>query len=145
MMPMDWRRMKEEGLVVDFEGAKPKAKPHIAEGWQCCIRARALYTEAEYEAIDLEVRKALLIAAESLCYYDNLRPAEPTTLEFSERLCLEFWSEELTRRIFDRAYILGGMLPLPREPLSEEEAAMVRRSISASTEFVALIQSYVFT
>lgn len=142
---MDWQRLKDEGHVVEYEGAKPLAKPHIADGWKCCVKARELYSEAEYEAVDRELREALRIAAEAFCYYDDLRPArEPTTLEFVERLCLEFWREEFTARIFDRAYILRGMLPLPKEPLPEEEAAMVRRSISAATEFVAMIDSYVY-
>ena len=143
-MRRDWQRISDEGLVVPYEGAQPLAKPHIREGWDCCIRARKCYAVAEYEQIDREIRKALLIAAESLCYYDNLKPAEPTSLEFTERLCREFWRDQFTAHIFDRAYLLGGMLPLPKEQLPEEQAKLVRRSISASTEFVALVECSVF-
>ena len=143
-MRRDWQRIVDEGLVVPYEDAQPLAKEHIREGWDCCIRARKYYSDAEYDKIDREIRQALLIAAESLCYYENLRPAEPASLDLTERLCREFWGEQFAAHIFDRAYLLGGMLPLPREPLPEEQAKLVRRSISASTEFVALVECSVF-
>lgn len=140
----DWQRIIDEGLVVPHDDAKPLAKPHVREGWDCCVQARAAYASSDYAAADRALREAMLIATESLCYYDNLRPAEPVTLELSERLCREFWRDRFTDHVFSRAFILGGMLPLPHEQLPEEQAKLVRRSISAATDWVALVESSVY-
>jgi len=140
----DWQQLVEEGLVVPYEGAKPLAKPHVRTAWDCCVQARAAYAGADYDEVDRALREAMLIAAESLCYYDELKPAGPTTLEFTERLCREFWRDRFAEDLFARACILGGMLPLPSERLPEEQGKLVRRSISASTEWVALVESNVY-
>jgi len=144
MRRRDWQNLVDEGLVVGYDGAKPLAKPHVRQAWNCCVRAREAYANAEYEEIDRQIRDALLIATESLCYYDNLKPAEPTDLELTERVCREFWQDQFAEHIFSRAFILAGMLPLPKEQLPEEDGKLVRRSISAATEFVALAESSVY-
>lgn len=144
MHTRDWQNLVDQGLVVAYDGAGPLAKPHAREAWNCCVRAREAYAKAEYEEVDRQIRQALIVAAESLCYYDSLKPAEPATVEFTERVCREFWKDQFTEHVFNRAFILAGMLPLPNEELPEEDGKLVRRSISAATEFVALAESSVY-
>jgi hypothetical protein len=86
----------------------------------------------------------MAIASEALCFHYGYRPAQPATFEFSERICKDFFVKRMAAGIFERAHILHDMLPLPEKPLSPEQSMLVRRSVAASSELAALVQSFIY-
>jgi hypothetical protein len=118
--------------------------PRVSEAWDAVVRSRAQYLENRYDRADAELRLAIALAAESLCFYYGFRPVETPTFEFSERICTAFFKHHIAEGIFERAQILGGMMPLPNEPLHPDVSRQVRRSIAASSELCAFVESFVY-
>jgi len=98
-----------------------------------------------FDALSPGLRLAInALAGESLCLYFGYRPVEPSTFEFSERICKAFFKRHIAEGIFERAQILGGMMPLPNGPLHPDVSRQVRRSVAASSELCALVESFVY-
>lgn len=141
---MEWEPFVEEGVLEPCDTCKDEAMPRVRDGWDGVVRARARYLECQYDAADAELRLAMALAGESLCLYYGYRPVEPPTFELSERICKAFFKRHIAEGIFERAQILGGMMPLPNEPLHPDVSRQVRRSVAASSELCALVESFVY-
>lgn len=141
---MDWQPFLDDGCLVPFKEGREHSMPRIRDSWDGVVRARACYLESRYAAADEELRKAMAVASEALCFYYGYQPAEPATFEFAEHICLPFFAKRMAAGIFERAHILRDMLPLPEAPLPPEQSKLVRRSVSASSELAALVESFIY-
>ena len=140
---MDWEPFLEDGTLVPFPDGRDVSMARIRDSWDGVVRARACYLESRYSAANQELREAMAIACEALCYYYGYRPTQPT-FEYSERLCKEFFTKSMIDGIFERAHILREMLPLPEQPLPADQSKLVRRSVAASSELAALVESFIY-
>ena len=141
---MEWEPLVEEGVVMPTEGSQGQAMPRVNEGWDAIIRARSLYSESRYADANDELKNAMAIGGEALCLYYGYTLTQPPSFETSERICTSFFKKNIAEAVFERARILGGMLPLPEEPLDEDVARRVRHSIGAGAELCAMVESFVY-
>jgi hypothetical protein len=141
---MEWGPFLDDGSIVPFENGRDVCMERIRDSWDGVVRARACYMDSHYGAADVESRQAMAIASEALCFHYGYRPAEPATFEFSERMCKDFFVKRMAEGIFERAHMLHDMLPLPDGPLPPEQSALVRRSVAASSELAALVESFIY-
>ena len=118
--------------------------PRVNEGWDAIIRARARYAEYRYAAANQELRSSMGIASDALCLYYGYRLADEPSFEMSERISTSFFKPNIAAAVFERARILGGMLPLPEEQLDEDVARRIRHSIGAGAELCAMVESFVY-
>jgi len=140
---MDWQCWIEEGRVRPKPGAKEHAMPTIALAWDSVGEARAAYLDSEWELADEHLRKAFCTATEALvCHYD-LELARKCDFEMAERLGSEYFGERVARPIFDKARILRSMMPLDK-CIPEREGKEVRRSVAASSQYVALVECFIY-
>ena len=141
---MEWEPFIEEGIVVVSDDAKADSMPRLTQAWDGAIRARQRYMECRYDAADAEVRQAMTAAGESLCLYYGYRFAQSPTFETSQRICSAFFKPGIADAVFERACILGQMMPLPAEALDEDTDKRVRHSIGASAEICAMVEAFVY-
>ncbi len=141
---MEWEPLVDEGILQSSEDGKAQSMPRLNDAWDCAIRARRHYDECRYDAADAAVREAMTAAGESLCFYHGYRFAEAPTFETSERVCSAYFKPGIADAVFERARILGGMMPLPQEELDPDVAKRVRHSIGASAELCAMVEAFVY-
>lgn len=140
---MDWQRWLDDGLVRPSETARERALPTCKHAWDRVVEARAAYLAGEWERADERLRSAMKTATEALFYYHDYEPTAPDSYELAHRACREVFSDWLVERIFDQAEGLHELLPL-EDTVDEETSHAIRRSVAASSELVALIESFVF-
>lgn len=141
---MDWQPFLDDGSIVPYPEGREHSMPRIRDSWDGVVRARACYLESRYAAANDELRDAMAVATEALCFYYGYRPAQPPTFEFAEHLCIPFFVKRMIHEIFERAHILESMLPLPEVPLPPDRAMRVRKSVGASSELAALVESFIY-
>jgi hypothetical protein len=141
---MEWEPLVEEGLIVAADDTQGLAMPRVNEGWDAIIRARARYSECRYEAANDELKNSMAIAGDALVLYYGYRLTASPSFEIALRLSTAFFKPNIAEAVFERARILGGMLPLPEEPLPEDIARRVRHSIGAGAELCAMVESFVY-
>jgi hypothetical protein len=143
-VPMNWQPFLDERSIEPFPDGREHSMPRIRDSWDMAVQARAYYLEGRYSDAYDETRTAMGIASEALLFFYGYRPTQPPTFEFAEHLCIPFFDRRLSREIFEKAHILEGMLPLPEGPLSPEDGLLVRKSIGASAELAALVESFIY-
>lgn len=141
---MEWESFVDEGVVEPDDSAKTRSMPRLNEAWDGVIRARQLCLDHAYGYSDAEVRQAMAAAGDSLCLYYGYRLADPATFETSRRICSAFFKPGIADAVFERACILGEMLPLPSEELDPDVSKRVRHSIGASAELCAMVEAFVY-
>ncbi len=117
--------------------------PRCKDAWDIVVEARAAYLAGEWSQADDRLRAAIKTAAEALILYYNLEPTAPDSYELAQRACREVFGDRLINRIFDRADILSSLMPLG-DVVDDHDSREARRSVAASSELVALVESYVF-
>ncbi len=141
---MDWEQFVEGGLIGPAPEAKARSMPLLNEAWDAAIRARRQCVEHEYAASDRSIREAMTIATDSLCQYFGYRFVKPATFDDAQLVCSAYFNPGIADGVFERARILGGMLPLPEIELEEDLNNRVRHSVGASAELCAMVEAFVY-
>lgn len=141
---MDWEPWLDDGWVtpIDDGGRKP-AMDMVRRSWDVVIAARAAYLRGDWEGTDSQIRNAFIAGTYAVLKREELDPARDFDFETAQRLSREIFGEALIDGVYERARILRAMMPL-EERLGERDARLVRRSVAASSEYVAMVESYCF-
>ncbi len=141
---MDWEPWLNDGFVrsVDY-GGRDRSLDRIKKAWERVIAARAAYLCNDWRETDDQLRQAFVVGLHAVLLREDLEPACDYDLEIVQRVVREMFSEPMVDSIFERARILRNMMPL--DPiLPDTQSRLVRRSVAASSEFVALAEGYCF-
>lgn len=138
---MDWQQLVDEGIVHPAPSSHVYSLPTIKRAWECVVEAREAYLSACWERADREVKNALCVATEALVFYHEFSIGGTCELDVARRIGIEYFGERLGGPIFENAEIIGRRLSLADEA-AESDAKAVRRSIAASSEYVALVECF---
>lgn len=141
----EWEPWLEDGLLkrAGHGGGSEESMPRIRRAWDRVVEARAAYLRNDWDATDTRVREALFVATDALFAYSDFKPAAEIDMDFAYQTAKTAFTLRLAEPIFDKARLLRSLMPLPDE-ISPETARFVRRSVAASSEYVALVESHVF-
>ena len=140
---MEWEDLADERVVCPAPGANEYTSRMLRSAWDSVVEARSAYLAAQWERADSQIRTAICIATEALVGYHGWRLSKTCEFDTARRIGAEYFGSRLTEPMFERACILRGMLPLGRE-IDDSEAREVRRSVAASSEYVALVESFTY-
>lgn len=141
---MDWEPWLDDGWVIPIDdGGRKPSMDMVRRSWDVVIAARAAYLRGDWEGTDAQLREAFIQATYAVLKREELDPARDFDFETSQRLSREIFGEQLIDGVYERARILRAMMPL-EERLGERDARLVRRSVAASSEYVAIVESYCY-
>ncbi len=140
---MDWQHLIDEGVVESAPSSRQNTVPTIRRAWECVVEARQAYLEARWEGAEAKIRDAFCVATDALVGYYDLRVRTGSSFDTARRIGADYFGERVSEPIFDKALILSGMLPLAPE-VDTEQAREVRRSVAASSEYVALVECFTY-
>jgi len=141
---MDWEPWLNERWVtpVDDGGRQPSLEM-VRTAWDTVVAARAAYLQGDWDETDRLLRASFVAATYALLKREDLDHVREFDFETAQRLTREMLGEQVVDRIYEKARILRNMMPLG-EHIGERDARLVRRSLAASSEYVAMIESYCF-
>ncbi len=140
---MDWKYWVDEGYVWSRPGSKVQTMPTILLAWERVVDARKAYLAAEWVTADEHLRRAFCTATKALLRYYNYETVSGCDFEMAERIGEQYFGETVAKPIFDKARILRSMMPTSKV-IDEEEAREVRRSVAAASQYVALVECFVY-
>lgn len=140
---VDWQAWIDEGLLVFREADPEQPMMTIRVAWDKVVAARAAYLREEWEESDVQLRMAFARSTQAIFESYDLELTRFADLDLSHRVAVEVFGERMVDPIFDRAQLLRRMMPI-RVEVTEDMEARVRRSVAASSEYVALTEGYVF-
>lgn len=140
---MDWTPWIERGVVRQLdEGGREPALQICRIAWDKVVASRAAYLRNDWGTADTELRDAFILGTEAIMLRHEMGPVGEYDFELSQRLNRTIFHEGMIDGIYERARILRSMLPLEDE-IPEQKARLVRRSVAASSEYVALVEGFV--
>ncbi len=141
---MDWTPWVERGVVRELdEGGREPALQICRVAWDKVVASRAAYLRNDWGTADIELRDAFTLGTKAILLRHDMEPIGDYDFELSQRLNRDIFHEGMIDGIYERARILRSMLPLDQE-IPEEKARLVRRAVAASSEFVALVEGFVY-
>lgn len=141
---MDWTPWIERGVVRQLdEGGKEPALQICRIAWDKVVASRAAYLRNDWGTADTELRDAFILGTKAIMLRHEMEPIGEYDFELSQRLNRAIFHERMIDGIYERARILRSMLPLEDE-IPEQTARLVRRSVAASSEYVALVEGFVY-
>lgn len=140
---MDWQELAEERVIhaaPDAHGTTPQT---VRSAWESVVDARDACLAGRWEQADSAIRKAICVATEGLVAYHGWRLSSACEIETARRIGDQYFGSHLTGPMFEKACMLREMLPLESE-LDEDRVREVRKSVAASSQYVALVESFTY-
>lgn len=140
---VDWQSWIDDGLLVVRESDPSQPMKTIRVAWQQVVASREAYLREAWEESDVQLRLAFARCTQAIFESYDLELTRLADLDLSHQVAVEVFGDHLVDPMFERAQILRGLMPLHSD-VSEELATRIRRSVAASSAYVALTEGYVY-
>jgi len=131
----------EEGVICEDPSVVKDSHGYISRAWQSVVKAREAYLECEWADTDHWARDAAINATTAMLSSRGYRPVGDLSVRDARRYCFQSFSV-MGDHIFTRVGLIGEFLPLPKD-LAPKENSLMRKTVAASSELVALIECHI--
>ena len=138
---MDWNTWLSRGLAERDETAPTRCAESVSRAWEKVVAARGAYLREDWEKARSELRHALGAATCALAESNGLRVLKPCTLEISALTGSAVFGDVAEEIFIDLAPAAHTVCIREDEEL-EPQLQKLSHSVMASSEYVALVESY---